>query len=184
MPRWISSLRNRQHEVVRGYFRGGYRWSKLCILRGIRAIKYSQWLNRRYPKFKDRALWRGDRHSFARAGLIGAFCAFTPIPFQMPLAAFVAYHARAHIPLSVALAWITNPLTMGPIWATGYWVGTRLIGAPVLEVVPGGGAESLVAVLPQIWAPLLLGNWVLGALVGGCLYLGIHGVHQMRRRSH
>lgn len=162
---------------------GGYRWSKLCVLRGIRAVKYSPWLNRRCPKLKERALWRGDRHSFARAGLIGALCAFTPIPFQMPLAAFIAYHARAHIPLSVALAWITNPLTMGPIWATGYWVGTKLVGAPTFDGAPGVTAEELVAALPEIWAPLLLGNWALGALIGGLLYMGVHGAHYLRRRQ-
>lgn len=148
---------------------------KLSILKGIRAIKYSHWLNEKFPGLKNKDLWRGERPTFAKAGFIGAFCAFIPVPLQMPLAAIIAYYARANIPLSVALAWITNPVTMWPIWSFGYFVGAWLLDMPTLrniEVTEGVGMWGWITeVLPQIWIPLWFGNIILGALVGGLLYL-------------
>ncbi len=150
---------------------------KLSVLKGIRAIKYSHWLNDKFPGLKNRDLWRGDRHTFAKAGFIGVFCAFIPIPLQMPLAAIISYYARANIPLSVALAWITNPITMWPIWTFGYFVGAWLLGMPTLrniEVTEGLGVWGwMTEVLPQIWIPLWFGNIVLGFIAGSLLYLVI-----------
>ncbi|WP_044406438.1 DUF2062 domain-containing protein [Thiomicrospira microaerophila] len=150
---------------------------KLSILRGIRAIKYSQWLNKRFPGLKNKDLWRGDRNTFAKAGFVGAFCAFIPVPLQMPLAAIMAYYAKANIPFSVALAWITNPVTMWPIWTFGYLVGAKILGMPTLrniEVTEGLGVWGwMTEVFPQIWIPLWFGNIFMGTLVGLGLYLVI-----------
>ncbi|MDY0136391.1 MAG: DUF2062 domain-containing protein [Thiomicrospira sp.] len=153
---------------------------KLSILKGIRAIKYSRWLNEKFPGLKNKDLWRGERHTFSKAGFIGAFCAFIPIPLQMPLAAIVAYYTRANIPLAVALAWITNPVTMWPIWSFGYFVGAWLLGYPTIgniELSEGAGMWGWITeVLPQIWIPLWFGNIILGALVGSVLYVTIQFV--------
>jgi len=148
---------------------------KLGILRGVRAIKYSRWLNNRFPGLKNKDLWRGDRNTFAKAGFVGAFCAFIPVPFQMPLAAISAYYAKANIPFAVALAWITNPVTMWPIWTFGYLLGAKILGMPTLrniEVTEGLGFWGWMSeVLPQIWIPLWFGNIFLGTVVGLMLYL-------------
>ncbi len=154
---------------VRTVLRSSQRYLRLRILRGVRLIKYSRWLNERYPGLKDKALWRGCRESFARAGFIGVMCAFTPMPMQMPMAAIGAYYARANIPLAVALAWITNPLTMGPLWLFGYKVGAWVLGTPPVHANPD--ANWLAEVFPQIWFPLWFGNILLGFLFGGLLYL-------------
>lgn len=150
---------------------------RLGILKGIRAIKYSRWLNEKFPGLKNRDLWRGDRNTFAKAGFVGVFCAFIPMPLQMPLAAIFSYYAKANIPLAVALAWITNPLTMWPIWSFGYIVGARLLDRPTvrnIEVTDGVGVWGwMIEVLPQIWLPLWFGNIFIGTLLGTILYLAI-----------
>ena len=58
----------------------------------------------------DPQLWHLTRYSVGHAFLVGLFCAFVPVPFQMLLAAGGAIIFRANIAISVALVWITNPL--------------------------------------------------------------------------
>jgi uncharacterized protein len=158
----------------------GMRSVKYSIVKGIRSIKYSRWLNGRFPGLKNKDLWSGDRASFARAGFVGAFCAFIPVPLQMPLAAIISYYVRANIPFAVALAWLTNPVTMWPIWTFGYLVGAWVLGRPTLgriEVTEGVNMWGwMTEVLPQIWLPLWLGNSLLGLMVGSWLYLVIRFV--------
>lgn len=164
------------------------RSTKLGVLKGIRAIKYSRWLNEKFPGLKDRALWRGERNTFAKAGFVGAFCAFIPIPLQMPLAAIVSYYVRANIPFAVALAWITNPLTMWPIWTFGYIVGAWVLDMPTvrhIEVTEGVGVWGwMTEVLPVIWLPLWFGNILMGTLVGSLLYLVVRFMPLPHFRHH
>lgn len=75
-------------------------------------------------------LWHLNRHSIAKAFAVGLFFAFVPVPFQMFLAAGMAIIVHANLPLSVALVWITNPLTMPAIFYFCYLVGTWILAAP------------------------------------------------------
>ena len=146
-----------------------------------RTTKRSTFLNKYFPKFKDRIYWAGDRKSFARAGFIGTFCMMLPIPFQMILGTILAYYLRANIPLATALAWITNPLTMWPIWYGGYVFGTWIFGVPDLHMASSqialGSAEWFDQVFPLIWKPFFFGNMLLGVLIGTVFYTLIAHFH-------
>lgn len=142
-----------------------------------RKVKKSPFLNKYFPKFKDPVYWAGDRMSFARAGFIGMFCMMLPVPFQMLLGSILAYSVRANIPLATALAWITNPLTMGPIWYGGYRFGTWLLNSSSSDTIsnqtqniPLASSQWFSEVFPQIWQPFFLGNIVMGLILGSLLY--------------
>lgn len=150
------------------------RYSVLQIHRGVRSVKYNNSLNRKLPGIKNHQLWKGDRESYAKAGMVGVVSAFIPMPFQMVFSAILAYLFKANIPLSVSLAWITNPITMWPIWTVGYFFGSWLFHMPISDLKAQSDKESLfewaLHVLPDIWIPFILGNLILGLLLGSALY--------------
>lgn len=151
------------------------RYLKLKVALIGRSTKRSTFLNKYFPKFKDRVYWAGDRASFARAGFIGSFCMMLPVPFQMVLGSVFAYYSRANIPLASALAWVTNPLTMWPIWYVGYLFGTWVFGVPDLFEASAnimvGSDVWFDEVFPLIWKPFFLGNMLLGIIIGSVMYL-------------
>jgi uncharacterized protein (DUF2062 family) len=76
----------------------------------------------------DPNLWILNRRSAKGAFGIGLFFAFWPVPFQMVLAAGAAIPLRVNLPLSVATVWISNPITMPPIFYLAYLVGSTVLG--------------------------------------------------------
>lgn len=66
----------------------------------------------------------GSPRDVALGAAIGVFVAFTPtVGFQMLIGAFLATLVGANRPAAIILPWITNPLTIPPIFALTYWVG-------------------------------------------------------------
>lgn len=86
------------------------------------------------PFLADPRLWHMNRMSLIKAIFVGTMCAFFPLPGQMLLALVGALIVRANIPMSVALTWLTNPLTTLPVYWVAYWVGATLIGEPAIGV--------------------------------------------------
>lgn len=67
-------------------------------------------------RFLSPELWRFTRRSVPRGVALGLFAAFIVPLGQIFLAAFLALPARANVPLSAAVTFVTNPLTF-PFWA-------------------------------------------------------------------
>ena len=86
------------------------------------------------PFLADPRLWHLNRNALTRAVYVGVLCAFFPLPGQMPLALIGALIFRANVPMSIALTWITNPLTTIPIFWVCYLVGAILLGEPVIGI--------------------------------------------------
>lgn len=120
------------------------------------------------------ALWKLNRRSVAMAVAVGLFFAFVPVPFQMILAAGGAVYFNANMPISVGMVWLTNPLTMPPVFYFAYLVGDWLLGSQGGEFQFEASWDWLVHGLAHVWQPFLLGCFVLGvssALLG---YVGMH----------
>ncbi|HEY5791468.1 MAG TPA: DUF2062 domain-containing protein [Gammaproteobacteria bacterium] len=132
--------------------------------RVIREHRHLQWLGR---FLHDPDLWHLNRRSVAGACFVGLFCAFIPVPFQMVLAAVAAVAVRVNLPISVVLVWVTNPLTMGPIFFFAYKIGTWVMGAPVHMALENASPMTwLTGELQAIWRPFLLGSLICGSVSG------------------
>lgn len=110
----------------------------------------------------DPALWHLNRRSLSLAAGVGLFAAFIPVPSQMPIAAVAAIGLRCNVALSLALCWVTNPLTIPVIYYFCYRLGMWLLGTPH---DPGHfvlGWDWLAANLPAF----LLGCAVTGTICG------------------
>ena len=108
------------------------RWRKLIpsrdSLREISALRpVARWLNRS-------ELWHFNRRSLSGAAFVGLFSAFIPVPSQMLLAALIAIVTRVNLPLSVALVWITNPITIPPMFYASYRLGAWILGIDAADL--------------------------------------------------
>ena len=67
---------------------------------------------------------QGTPHNLALGFAIGMFVALTPtVGLQMLLGGLIAHFLGGNRTIAAGLAWITNPLTMGPIFYFNYRVG-------------------------------------------------------------
>jgi uncharacterized protein (DUF2062 family) len=119
-------------------------------------------------------LWHLNRYSASMAFFVGLLVAFMPIPGQMVLAAAMAIWLKCNLPLSVALVFVTNPVTMAPVFFLAYKVGALIIGAPLQEVNFELSFHWLGNGFSAIWKPFLLGCLICGLSAGSLGYFVIN----------
>jgi len=141
----------------------------------------------------DPNIFHLNRRSVSGAFSVGLFMAFVPVPLQMVLAAIGAIALRVNLPISVALVWITNPLTIPPLYYFAYKVGTWILQTPVRDFQFELSTHWIMGELGVIWQPFLLGCFVSGlglALLGNLsirlfwrLYVGRNWLKRRQDRA-
>ena len=121
-------------------------------------------------------LWHLNRHSVAKAFAVGLFFAFIPVPFQMVLAAGTAIIVHANLPLSIALVWLTNPLTMPVIFYACYVVGTWVLAVPEQDFTFQPSWQWVIDSLSTIGPAFLVGCAVLAVSFAILGYFGIQAL--------
>ncbi|MCW8963525.1 MAG: DUF2062 domain-containing protein [Gammaproteobacteria bacterium] len=110
----------------------------------------------------DPYLFHLNERSVPGAFAVGLFCAWIPLPSQMIIAAAAAIVFRVNVPLSVLLVWITNPVTIPPMFYSAYVVGSWLTGDPAQNFEFQLSLEWMKSELGAIGEPLLIGCAILG----------------------
>ena len=121
-------------------------------------------------------LWALNRRAVAKAFMVGLFSAWVPVPFQMVLGAAGAILFNANLPLSVALVWITNPLTMPILYYFSYRVGLLALNLPPSDFNFELSYEWLSSGLMYIWQPFLLGCFICGVISAAAGYVTINSL--------
>jgi uncharacterized protein len=122
------------------------------------------------------SLWHINRRSVSGAFAVGLFCAWVPIPFQMVLAALFAVVFSVNLPVSVALVWLTNPITIPPLFYFAYWVGEKMLNNPPKDIKFEVSLEWLWSILGEIWQPFLLGCFTLAVVSSVLGYAIVKGL--------
>ena len=107
-------------------------------------------------------LWHLNRFSVAWAVSVGLFMAFMPVPSQMLLAAAIAILVGCNLPIAVAVVWVSNPVTMAPLFFAAYKLGAWLLDLPAKAIEFEMAFDWLWHRLGAIWEPFLLGCVTLG----------------------
>ncbi|WP_297895037.1 DUF2062 domain-containing protein [Shewanella sp.] len=116
-------------------------------------------------------LWALNRKSAPGAFAVGLFVAWIPMPFQMVVAAAFAIFFNVNIPVSVALVWITNPLTMPVMFYGAYLLGAKILGHAPQEFAFEASLQWIEASLATIGPAFLLGCLTLGVIFSATGYL-------------
>jgi hypothetical protein len=124
-------------------------------------------------------LWHLNRRSFAGAIAVGLFVAFIPLPTQMIIAAAIAIVLRVNLPVSVATVWITNPITMPPMFFAAYWLGAWVMDIPMDTDGFLFTLESIMESISVNWKPFLLGCFLLGCASSALGYVLARGLWRL-----
>lgn len=109
-------------------------------------------------------LWQYRGAPLTRAFYVGSVLSLLPLMgIQLVLCAIAAIVVRANLPIMVALAFITNPLTSAPIYYGTYRIGRWFMDAAGLDGL--GTAASMVPALT-------IGGITAGITLGAVLHLG------------
>jgi uncharacterized protein (DUF2062 family) len=101
-----------------------------------------------------------------------------PVPGQVVIAALLAVLFKCNLPLSVALVFVTNPVTMPAVYFVAYKIGAMILETPVGHLNFELSFYWLTTSMEAVWKPLLLGCLVCGLLVGS---LGFFVISQLWR---
>jgi uncharacterized protein (DUF2062 family) len=136
----------------------------------------------------DPNLWHLNRRSVSGAFAVGLFVMYLPPLGQMLIAAAAAIALRVNLPISVALVWVSNPLTIPPMFYFSYRLGAWILGTH-----PERSAFEMGFWLDwhnwiDILAPLTVGSLVCGIACATIGYLAVQAiwrwnlVRQIRKR--
>jgi uncharacterized protein (DUF2062 family) len=117
----------------------------------------------------DHRLWGVRRRTVVPAFAIGLFIAFMPIPGHTLTGALVALAMRVNIPVAALATWVSNPLTMAPMYYFAYRLGRTLLDTPLRNFQFEMSWDWVTHTFVTIWQPMLLGCVILGvaaAIVG------------------
>ncbi|MCW8825182.1 MAG: DUF2062 domain-containing protein [Gammaproteobacteria bacterium] len=129
-------------------------------------------------------LWHFNRRSASGAFAVGLFMAWVPVPFQMLLGAAGAILFKVNLPLSVALVWISNPITMPPLFYFAYLLGAKILGTPANEFNFELSTEWLLHGMDLIWQPFLLGCLIMGIISSALGYVSVRLLWRLHLVQH
>lgn len=124
----------------------------------------------------DHRLWGIRRKTVVPAFSLGLAVALIPLPGHMMQAALLALILRVNIPVAALATFLTNPLTVGPLFFSAYLLGSTLLGIEPGEFSIEFSFEWVQNVFTTIWLPLTLGCIIMGAAAAIIGYIVLDGL--------
>jgi len=122
-------------------------------------------------------LWSYHRSKVVPAIILGSILAFLPIVgVQLIVALALAIIIKANLPILAALQFISNPITLVPIYFANYQVGTFTLKTLGITAQTGDGPWGALLSMNAT----MLGGLILGLAFGLTLYGIYHARSTMR----
>lgn len=121
----------------------------------------------------DPNIFHLTRRSAAGGVATGLFVAFMPLPGQMLIAALLAIYFRFNLPLSIVFVWVSNPLTIPPLFFLAYKTGAAILNEPARQIAFEFSFNWFGEKLIDIWQPLILGCLTFSVLAASTGYIVI-----------
>lgn len=113
----------------------------------------------------DPKLWGISRRNVVPAFALGLFVSYLPFPGHMLTAGLLALVLRVNIPVAVAGVWVSNPLTIYPMFRLAFEVGRHLLRMPPAPFEFELSVDWVLDGFVYVWQPLLLGCILLGSIL-------------------
>lgn len=167
-------------------------------------LRRNRWLAPFADSLGHPRLWHLNRHSCAGGVAVGLFAGLIPGPLQILTAVLLSLLLRVNLPLSMAVTFYSNPLTIVPLYAFAWGFGRLVMPLFGLTMPPGatfrpphipdgaglsGWIDALTEWVLALGEPLLIGLPLLAltlAALGYVTVLGVwrwHLVRAWRRRA-
>lgn len=121
----------------------------------------------------DHRLWGIRRKTVVPAFSLGLAIAFVPFPGHLVYAALLALFLRINVPVAAVATFLTNPLTMGPLFFGAYLLGSALLGIEPQPFAFEMSFDWVRTVFTTIWLPLSLGCILLGSAAAVIGYVAL-----------
>ncbi len=119
----------------------------------------------------DPDIFHITRRSLSGGVAIGLFLAFMPFPGQTIVAAIAAIYCRVNLPVTVFCVWLTNPITIPPLFYLAYKTGALMLNLTPEPYQFELSVEWISMKFMENWAAVVLGCLTLGALAGLAGYI-------------
>jgi len=120
-----------------------------------------------------------------RGVAVGLFWAFIPMPMQMLAVMATTPFLRFNVPIAISMVWLSNPVTMPPMYYMEYLTGNFLLGREGIE-----GIELSMTWFTEnfddILVPLYVGTAFYSIVFTGIVYvvlnrLWVNSVHSEKQ---
>jgi uncharacterized protein (DUF2062 family) len=128
----------------------------------------------------DTRLWGTRRRTVVPAFALGLFIAFMPFPGHIAMAALLSLALRINIPVAVVASFVSNPLTMYPMYYGAYRLGRSLLNTDSIPFNFELSIDWVTHTFVTIWQPMMLGCLLLGA---GAALIGYIALDALWRSS-
>jgi uncharacterized protein (DUF2062 family) len=126
-----------------------------------------------------------NRKSVSMAVLVGLFWGFIPMPMQMLAVLATTPFLKFNVPIAISMVWLSNPVTMPPMYYMEYLTGNFLLGREGVghvEMTVDWFKENL----GDIFVPLYVGTAFYSIVVSSIVYVIINRmwVYSVKKEKH
>ena len=114
----------------------------------------------------------GNRKMISRGVVLGIFIAFIPMPMQMGAVLLFMPLFKFNVPIALAMCWLSNPITMPPMYYIEYQLGSFILGIQPEPVELS--LEWFSNNMDDIFIPLYFGTLIFSVVGSSLAYWAVH----------